>query len=198
LFIVLPLKFQTLPHTLKTGILSLFKLFRMKNLPNFLMLRRRQFAVFFQGIACLLLILVAGFTSCKSEVKNDNIQEVLLNDKVFKELATASHHLQKIWLEGTVRNPGIQSVDAAQFNALYEQANTDEERIQVLRDVGFAGDLSKQVELMAMAKSAEIRFKEKFPNLPEEEFIKAMHTYTAQELGNPDYSKPLKLRNYEN
>jgi hypothetical protein len=170
----------------------------MKNLSNFLLLRRRLFAIFFPSIVLLLLILVAGFTSCKSEVKNDTVQEVLVNDKVFKELATASYQIEKIWLDGTVRNPNIQSVDAAKFNALYEQANTDEERVRVLRDVGFTGDLLRQVELMSMATSAEIRFKEKFPNVPDEVFVKAMRTYMTQELGKPDYSKPLKLRDYEN
>jgi hypothetical protein len=169
----------------------------MKNVSNFLVLRRRAFAVFFPGIAFLLLILVGGLTSCEHETKHENIQEILLKDKAFQEFVTADYFLKKQWLDGDVKNPEIKSMSLDKFGFDYDRAATNEEKAKVLQDFGYVGNLTQMVDLLNQLSITRDRFIKKFPNVPLEELAKAVKAYERQELGKLDYSNHLKIHKNE-
>jgi hypothetical protein len=169
----------------------------MKNFSNFLHRRRGPFIGFIAAFVPLLLILAFFMASCGKNSKEENIQEVLLKDKTFQEFVTTKYQMQKLWLDGSVTNSAIASMDPYKFSAQFDRALTDSDRIKALQEAGYLGDLAKLAELLVKGDAARDRFKEKFPNLAVEEVLKADQTYVTQELGEPDYTNFLKKRTNE-
>jgi hypothetical protein len=169
----------------------------MENMSNFLVRRRRPFAIFLPAFALLLLISALGFTACKNEVRGENLQEELLSDPVFQEFATAMYQLRMLKIDGIAVNTKIQSLDPQKFSDQYERAATEAEKITVLKAHGYTGDLAQMVYLFAKGETTRDRFNEKYPNLGHEAFMQAIQTYEEQTLGKPDYTKLLKKRSNE-
>jgi hypothetical protein len=166
----------------------------MKNTSNFLVLRRLLSAIFLPVFALLLLISTLGLTSCKNEVRDENLQEGLLNDQTFQEFVTTMYQLRMLKIGGIVVNTGIQSLNPQKFSVDYEHAATEAGKIKVLQKYGYIGDLKRMVYLLSKGETVRDQFNEKYPNLEHEAFMRAVQTYEEQTFDKPDYTKLLKKR----